>query len=96
MVSLVDQPGIGPEAVARVLAAYDSGASLAAAAYGGVRGHPVLFGADHWPGIIATAVGDRGARAYLKAHDDAITLVECGDVAQAYDIDTESDLIHLE
>lgn len=96
VVSLVDQPGIGPEAVARVLAAYDSGASLAAAAYGGVRGHPVLFGADHWPGIIATAVGDRGARAYLKAHDDAITLVECGDVAQAYDIDTESDLIHLE
>ncbi|MER5219213.1 nucleotidyltransferase family protein [Streptomyces flaveus] len=96
VVSLVDQPGIGPEAVARVLAAYDSEASLAAAAYDGVRGHPVLFGADHWPGIIATAVGDRGARAYLKAHDDAITLVECGDVAQAYDIDTESDLIHLE
>ncbi|WP_033326776.1 nucleotidyltransferase family protein [Streptomyces yerevanensis] len=96
VVSLVDQPGIGPEAVARVLAAYDSGASLAAAAYDGVRGHPVLFGADHWLGIVATAVGDRGARAYLKAHDDAITLVECGDVAQAYDIDTESDLIHLE
>ncbi|NGO47869.1 nucleotidyltransferase family protein [Streptomyces ureilyticus] len=96
LVSLVDQPGIGPEAVARVLAAYASEASLAAASYDGVRGHPVLFGAEHWPGISATAVGDRGARAYLKAHDDAITLVECGDVAQAYDIDTEDDLIHLE
>ncbi|MGI5193791.1 nucleotidyltransferase family protein [Streptomyces sp. CA-288835] len=96
LVSLVDQPGIGPEAVARVLAAYASEASLAAASYNGVRGHPVLFGAEHWPGISATAVGDRGARAYLKAHDDAITLVECGDVAQAYDIDTEDDLIHLE
>ncbi|NGO13844.1 nucleotidyltransferase family protein [Streptomyces sp. HC44] len=96
LVSLVDQPGIGPEAVARVLAAYASEASLAAAAYDGVRGHPVLFGADHWPGITATAVGDRGARAYLKAHDDAVTLVECGDVARAYDIDTESDLVHLE
>ncbi|WP_328767691.1 nucleotidyltransferase family protein [Streptomyces sp. NBC_00286] len=96
LVSLVDQPGIGPEAVARVLAAYDSEASLAAASYNGVRGHPVLFGADHWTGISATAVGDRGARAYLKAHDDAITLVECGDVAEAYDIDTEDDLIHLE
>ncbi|MFE9650680.1 NTP transferase domain-containing protein [Streptomyces sp. NPDC006365] len=96
LVSLVDQPGIGPEAVARVLATYASETSLAAAAYDGVRGHPVLFGADHWPGISATAVGDRGARAYLKAHEDAITLVECGDVAQAYDIDTEGDLVHLE
>jgi nicotine blue oxidoreductase len=96
LVSLVDQPGIGREAVARVLAAYESPLSLAAAAYDGERGHPVLFGAGHWAGIAATATGDRGARAYLKAHEDAITLVECGDVAQAYDIDTEGDLIHLE
>ncbi|WP_369250124.1 NTP transferase domain-containing protein [Streptomyces sp. R41] len=96
LVSLVDQPGIGREAVARVLAAYESPLSLAAAAYDGERGHPVLFGAGHWAGITATATGDRGARAYLKAHEDAITLVECGDVAQAYDIDTEGDLIHLE
>jgi nicotine blue oxidoreductase len=96
LVSLVDQPGIGPEAVARGLAACTSAGSLASAAYDGVRGHPVLFGADHWPGIAATATGDRGARAYLKAHEAEIVLVECGDVAQAYDIDTEADLVHLE
>lgn len=96
LVSLVDQPGIGPEAVARVLGAYASPRTLAAAAYDGERGHPVLFGADHWAGITETATGDRGARAYLKAHRDAITLVECGDVARAFDIDTEADLIHLE
>ncbi|MFD5721142.1 NTP transferase domain-containing protein [Streptomyces sp. NPDC127036] len=96
LVSLVDQPGIGPEAVARVLGAYGSPRTLAAAAYDGERGHPVLFGADHWAGIAATATGDRGARAYLKAHQDAITLVECGDVARAFDIDTEADLVHLE
>lgn len=96
LVSLVDQPGIGPEAVARVLAAYGSPGSLAAAAYDGERGHPVLFGADHWAGIAASATGDRGARAYLKAHEDEVVLVECGNVAQPYDIDTESDLIHLE
>ncbi|MFD5819696.1 NTP transferase domain-containing protein [Streptomyces sp. NPDC127038] len=96
LVSLVDQPGIGPEAVARVLAVYASPLTLAAAAYDGERGHPVLFGAGHWAGIAATAVGDRGARAYLKAHDDLVTLVECGDVARAYDIDTEADLVHLE
>ncbi|KMS72913.1 4-diphosphocytidyl-2C-methyl-D-erythritol synthase [Streptomyces viridochromogenes] len=96
LVSLVDQPGIGPEAVARVLAAYEDETSLVAAAYDGVRGHPVLFGAAHWAGIAATATGDRGARAYLKEREEAIRLVECGDVARPYDIDTEADLAHLE
>ncbi len=92
LVSLVDQPGIGPEATARLLAAHRSPATLAAASYEGKRGHPVLLGADHWAGIATTATGDQGARAYLKAHADAITLVECADVAQAYDIDTAADL----
>ncbi|MFE7749095.1 NTP transferase domain-containing protein [Streptomyces sp. NPDC057428] len=95
LVLLVDQPGIGPEAVARVRSAYRSRMTLAAAAYDGRRGHPVLFGADRWADITAGAVGDQGARAYLKAHRDAITLVECSDVAQAYDIDTPEDLGHL-
>ncbi|MFE1337818.1 nucleotidyltransferase family protein [Streptomyces sp. NPDC058733] len=96
LVSLVDQPGIGPEAVARVLGAYEDERTLVSAAYDGVRGHPVLFGAAHWAGIAATATGDRGARAYLKEHADAVRLVECADVAQPYDIDTEADLGHLE
>lgn len=96
LVSLVDQPGIGPEAVARVLGAYEDETSLAAAAYAGVRGHPVLFGAAHWPGIAATATGDRGARAYLSGHAAALRLVECADVAEPYDIDTEADLRRLE
>ena len=93
---LVDQPGIGAAAVARVRAAYASPASLVAAAYDGERGHPVLFGREHWAGIAASANGDRGARAYLREHAAAVRLVECGDVAEAYDIDTEADLRHLE
>ncbi|MES9525068.1 nucleotidyltransferase family protein [Streptomyces capoamus] len=96
LVGLVDQPGIGPVAVARVLAAYADETSLVSAAYDGVRGHPVLFGAAHWAGIARAATGDRGARAYLKAHAGAVRLVECGDVAEPYDIDTEADLSHLE
>ncbi|MEV7887799.1 nucleotidyltransferase family protein [Streptomyces sp. NPDC002817] len=96
LVSLVDQPGIGPEAYARVLGAYRSPGSLVSAAYDGVRGHPVLFGSAHWAGIAATATGDRGARAYLKEHAGEIALVECGDVARPYDIDTVEDLLHLE
>ncbi|MFJ9821964.1 NTP transferase domain-containing protein [Streptomyces sp. NPDC101151] len=96
LVSLVDQPGIGPEAVARVLGAYDGDGSLASASYDGERGHPVLFGAAHWAGIAATATGDRGARAYLKDRAGRLRLVECADVAEPYDIDTEADLSHLE
>ncbi|MFF5183221.1 NTP transferase domain-containing protein [Streptomyces sp. NPDC000345] len=96
LVSLVDQPGIGPEAAARTRAAFEDEESLAAASYDGVRGHPVLFGAAHWAGVAASASGDQGARAYLKARAAALTLVECGDVARPYDIDTEADLSHLE
>lgn len=96
LVSLVDQPGIGAEAVARVRASYRSRDSLTAAAYEGERGHPVLFGAHRWKDIAASAIGDRGARSYLKAHEGALSLVECGDVARAYDIDTVEDLAHLE
>ncbi|WP_251095483.1 nucleotidyltransferase family protein [Streptomyces sp. Caat 7-52] len=96
LVALVDQPGIGATAAGRVLGAYEDEKSLVSAAYDGVRGHPVLFGSAHWAGIAETAVGDRGARAYLMAHEARIRLVECGDVAEPYDIDTEADLSHLE
>ncbi|MEI7032587.1 nucleotidyltransferase family protein [Streptomyces pratensis] len=96
LVLLVDQPGIGAEAVARVRSAHRSRTDLVAASYGGRRGHPVLFGAARWADAAAGAVGDQGARAYLREHRDAITLVECSDVAQAYDIDTAQDLRRLE
>ncbi|MFG3282205.1 NTP transferase domain-containing protein [Streptomyces sp. NPDC048111] len=96
LVSLVDQPGIGAEAVARVLAAHRSGDSLVAASYDGKRGHPVLFGSRRWADIAAGATGDRGARTYLRAHEAEIELVECGDVAEPYDIDTEADLGRLQ
>jgi nicotine blue oxidoreductase len=92
VVALVDQPGIGAAAVARVVAAYRSPASLASAAYDGKRGHPVLLGAEHWRGVAANAVGDQGARAYLQQHESEIRLVECGDVADPADIDTPDDL----
>ncbi|MET9801091.1 nucleotidyltransferase family protein [Streptomyces sp. NPDC006368] len=96
LVALVDQPGIGAEAVARVVGAYRSRDALVAAAYHGERGHPVLLGADRWADVAASAEGDRGARAYLRAHEPEITLVACEDVARPYDIDTAADLAHLE
>lgn len=96
LVMLVDQPGIGAAAVARVAAAYDGPSCLASAVYGGRRGHPVLFGAERWAEVAASAVGDRGARAYLKEHQSEVTLVDCSDVARPDDIDTPEDLKRLE
>ncbi|MEU4682691.1 nucleotidyltransferase family protein [Streptomyces xinghaiensis] len=95
VVALVDQPGVGAEAVARVRAAFRSRTSLAAAAYDGRRGHPVLFGAAHWAAVADRAVGDRGARAYLAEHHDALELVDCSGIASPGDIDTPEDLHRL-
>ncbi|RKN38278.1 nucleotidyltransferase family protein [Streptomyces hoynatensis] len=95
LVSLVDQPGVGAAAMARVLAAYRTPETLAAAAYAGRRGHPVLIGAAHFAGVVREARGDRGARAYLRAHEGEITQVECADVAAPDDIDEPGDLVDL-
>ncbi|MEV1110767.1 MULTISPECIES: nucleotidyltransferase family protein [unclassified Micromonospora] len=87
VVTLVDQPDLTPEAVRRV--ARDATAeSLAMATYrDGRRGHPVLLGRDHWPGVAEAATGDRGARDYLRAHATAVQLVDCADVADDTDVD---------
>jgi CTP:molybdopterin cytidylyltransferase MocA len=89
VVSLVDLPDLVPEVVTRVIAAAasDGATALARAAYDGQPGHPVLLGRDHWPGVIETAVGDQGARAYLAPRD--LTLVECGDLATGRDVDSK-------
>ncbi|MDX6360762.1 MAG: hypothetical protein QOH37_3816 [Nocardioidaceae bacterium] len=88
LVSLVDLPDLVPEVVARVGRAGRSPHVLARAAYDGVPGHPVLFGRDHWPGVLETAHGDQGARAYLAGRD--VELVECGDLATGHDVDSRS------
>lgn len=84
VIHLVDLPDVGSDVVARVVAA-GSDSGLARAAYHGVPGHPVLIGRDHWAGVVEAAVGDQGARGYLKAHD--VRLVECGDLAGGDDVD---------
>jgi CTP:molybdopterin cytidylyltransferase MocA len=90
LVHLVDLPGVGAEAISRLVGALDTGSgrdTLARAGYHGVPGHPVLLGRSHWDGVRAAAVGDAGARDYLAGHP-ALRLVECGDVADPRDVDT--------
>ena len=92
VVALADQPLVGAAAVARLIAAYRSGASVAVAAYDGRPRNPVLLAREHWAEVIATATGDQGARAFLRARPDLVTLVECGDAGRPDDIDTPADL----
>ena len=92
VVALADQPLVGATAVARLIAAYRSGASVAVAAYDGRPRNPVLLAREHWAEVIATATGDQGARAFLRARPDLVTLVECGDAGRPDDIDTPADL----
>jgi len=96
VIALVDQPLIGPEAVRRLIAAHAAGASVAVAAYQGAPRNPVLLAREHWPDVIALAVGDAGARPFLRAHPDLVTLVECGDTGRPDDLDTRSDLDRLD
>ncbi|HET8599697.1 MAG TPA: nucleotidyltransferase family protein [Segeticoccus sp.] len=93
LVMLVDLPDVGPDVVARVLAAAEQAVAegaparqlLLRARYAGRPGHPVLLGRAHWAGVAALAQGDRGARAYLTAH--AAADIECGDLATGRDVD---------
>jgi nicotine blue oxidoreductase len=95
VVALADQPLVGAEAVGRLIAAYQAGAAVAVAAYGGKPRNPVLLAREHWPEVIATATGDQGARAFLRARPELVTLVECGDTGRPDDIDTPADLEHI-
>lgn len=88
VVTLVDMPGVSAEAVRRV-AERATPSALVMAGYGDRRGHPVLFGRQHWAGIVRMAVGDMGARAYLKTRE--VEVVDCADVASDEDIDTAED-----
>jgi CTP:molybdopterin cytidylyltransferase MocA len=95
VIALADQPLIGPEAVRRLIAAHEAGATVAVAAYDGNPRNPVLLAAVHWPEVIGMAAGDTGARPFLRAHPGLVTLVECGDVGSPQDIDTPQDLARL-
>jgi CTP:molybdopterin cytidylyltransferase MocA len=92
VIALADQPLVGAEAVRRLIAAYRQGAAVAVAAYGGKPRNPALIAREHWPAVLELATGDTGARPFLRAHPELVTLVECGDTGSPDDIDTPEDL----
>ncbi|MBW8480951.1 nucleotidyltransferase family protein [Actinomadura parmotrematis] len=96
VVALVDQPRVTPAAVRRLVAAFEDGARVAVATYGGAPRNPVLIAAEHFTAVAEAAEGDVGARAFLRAHPELVTPVPCDDVAAPDDIDTLADLAAYE
>ena len=93
LVMLVDLPDVGPAVADRLLEHLDPefpARTLVRAGYRGQPGHPVLIGRDHFAGVIAAAVGDRGARDYLATQ--RTRLIECGDLGGGRDVDRRDQL----
>jgi nicotine blue oxidoreductase len=96
VVMLGDQPFVGAEAVARLVAAFAEGAKVAVATYGGKRRNPVLFSREIWPLLEAELAGDEGARSVLRRHPELVVEVPCEGVGDPVDVDTREDLRRLE
>ncbi|KRE68314.1 molybdenum cofactor cytidylyltransferase [Arthrobacter sp. Soil736] len=99
LVALVDQPGLTPETVTRLLRAHRPGRVTAAAYTDNAgrlrRGHPLLLDSSLRPEATESAAGDAGARQFLQARPELIDLVDCGAGEQSgADIDTP-DQLHL-
>lgn len=92
VVALADQPGVTGEVVAQLIVSAGVGTAAVVACYGGKPRNPVLLHRSVWDDVIALSGGDTGARAWLRAHPERVTRVECGHLGSAEDIDTPGDL----
>ena len=87
VIHVVDTPDVGFEVVGAVLdAARKSLAKLARASFDGAPGHPVVLGREHWDDVASKAVGDYGARHFLRGRHDVVN-VECSKWATGRDHD---------
>jgi CTP:molybdopterin cytidylyltransferase MocA len=95
IVLLADQPLVGAGAVGRLIEAFEAGAKVAVATYGGEPRNPVLFSREVWPLLEAELSGDEGARPFLRRHPEMVTQVPCDEVGDPADVDTAEDLRRL-
>lgn len=97
LIVLGDQPRTPRSVVPALLAARDrTGKAVIVPVYRGVRGTPVLFGAEVFAELRALS-GDAGARAVVTARPERVEAVEV-DSPMPVDVDTPEDLarVHVE
>ncbi len=95
VILLADQPLVGAGVVGRLVEAFEAGAKVAVATYGGEPRNPVLFSREVWPLLEAELSGDEGARPFLRRHQDLVTRVPCDEVGDPVDVDNAEDLRRL-
>ena len=93
VVGLADMPEIGSDTISALVEAWRrfGPAGIVAPVLGAQRGHPVVFGAAHFPALQAL-VGEGGARSILRDHADDLHLVDVDDPGILLDLDTPADL----
>jgi len=96
VVAHVDQPGVTPDDVARLLAAHRPG-RVSASRWAGAHdpgaprwAHPLVLDAGLAAAAASSAHGDEGARGFLRAHADLVDLAE--HPGDGRDVDSPADL----
>jgi CTP:molybdopterin cytidylyltransferase MocA len=95
-VVLVDQPLVSAKALRLLADAWRAGAVAAVATYDGKPRNPVVLDRSIWADVRAAAIGDVGARDWLRSHPDQVVEVSCDGAGDPLDIDTPTDLTALE
>ncbi len=92
LVVLGDQPNIRPEIIDRLVESFQrEEGSIVVPVFRGRRGHPVLFGRDLWPHLMALK-GDVGGRELLGRYPRKVCQIEVDDRAVLLDIDRPEDM----
>jgi len=94
VVALADQPGVTADVVRRIVGS-PSPAAAVVASYAGRPGNPARLDHEIWDEVSALAVGDVGARAWMRAHPERVDHIACDDLGNDDDIDTADDLARL-
>ena len=91
----VDAPMVMPDTVARLIALFgDTSGAIIRARYQRRNGHPVIFSRSLFDEL-RHASPDAGAKAVLRAHQDAIINLDVDDPGVVADIDTPEDYRNL-
>ena len=94
MILLGDQPGVGPEIIARVAEVFRQGShQIVLASYQGRRGHPMLFARLLFDKLVELH-GDKAAWKLVDANPDLIGVAEL-DITYPQDINTPEDAVRL-
>lgn len=88
---LGDMPWIAPTTL-RQLVEVATASTILLPRHDGRQGHPVVFGRDFWPHLMALR-GDEGARSVVRAHPDCCVMLEVADAGVLDDVDTPSSLL---